>query len=96
MQLVADHRSEGDKLGIEGFKMGSEVLFEILFEVLYFGIDGGMHVFIDSGNIGIELSHFLLGFCEIRVQGIEASFLVLAMGVGHYEEGTQKGASGTT
>jgi hypothetical protein len=67
-----------------------------LFEVLYFGIDRGMHVFIDSGNIGTELSHFLLGFCEIRVQVIEASFQVLATGVGHDEEGTQKGAGGTT
>jgi hypothetical protein len=92
MQPDANHRSEGDKLGIEGFKLGSEVLFEIL----YFGIDGGMHVFIDNGNIGIELSHFLLGFCEIRVQGIEASFQVLATGVGHDEEGTRKGAGGTT
>ena len=70
MYLDADHRSEGCKLGIEGFKLGSEVLFD----VLHFGIDGGMHVFIDSGNIGTEPSHFLLGFCEIRVQGIEASF----------------------
>jgi hypothetical protein len=85
MQLGADHRSEG-------FKLGSKVLFE----VLYFGVDGGMHVFIDGGNIGTELSHFLLGFCEIRVQGIEASFQVLATGVGHDEEGTRKGAGGTT
>jgi hypothetical protein len=84
MQLGADHRSEGDKLGIEGFKMGIKVLFE----VLYFGIDGGMHVFIGSGNIGTELSYFVLGFCEIRVQGIEASFQVLATGVDHDEEGT--------
>jgi hypothetical protein len=64
--------------------------------VLHFGVDGGMHVFIDGGNIGTELSHFLLGFCEIRVQGIEASFQVLATGVGHDEEGTRKGAGGTT
>jgi hypothetical protein len=84
MHLGADHRSEGDKLGIEGFKMGSEVLFE----VLHFGVNGGMHVFINDGNIVTDLSHFLLGFCEIRVQGIEASFQVLAMGVGHDEEGT--------
>jgi hypothetical protein len=42
-----------------------------------------MHFFIDGENIGIDLSHFLLGFCEIRVQGIEASFQVLAMGMGH-------------
>jgi hypothetical protein len=83
MQLGADHRSEGGKLGIEGFKLGSEVLFD----VLHFGVDGGMHFFIDGGNIGTELSHFLLGFCQIRVQGIELSFQVLATGVGHDEEG---------
>jgi hypothetical protein len=58
-----------------------------MFYVLHFGVDGGMHVFIDGGNIGTEMSHFLLGFCEIRVQGIKASFQVLAMGVGHDEEG---------
>jgi hypothetical protein len=55
-----------------------------------------MHVFIDGGNIGTELSHFLLGFCEIRVQGIEASFQVLAAGMGHYDEGIRKGVGGTT
>jgi hypothetical protein len=33
-----------------------------------------MHVFIDGSNIGTELSHFLFGLYEIRVQGIEASF----------------------
>jgi hypothetical protein len=92
MQLGTNHRSEGDKLGIEGFKLGSKVLFE----VLYFGVDGGMHVFINSGNIDSELSHFLLGLCEIRVQGIEVSFQVLATGVGHDEEGTRKGVGGTT
>jgi hypothetical protein len=79
-------------LGIEGFKLGSKVLFE----VLYFGIDGGMHVFIYGGNIGTELSHFSLGFCEIKVQGIQASFQVLATDVGHDEEGTRKGVGGTT
>jgi len=72
--------------------MGSKVLFE----VLYFGVDGGMHFFIDDGNIGTDLSHFFLGFREIRVQGIEASFQVLATGVGHDEEGTRKGVVGTT
>jgi hypothetical protein len=71
--------------------MGSEVLFD----VLHFGVDGGMHFFIDGGNIGTELSHFLLGLCEIRVQGIEVSFQVLATGVGHDEEGKQ-GMGGTT
>jgi hypothetical protein len=71
-------------------------LFEVLFEFLDCGGDGGMHVFIDGGNIGIELSHLLLGFCEIGVQGIEASFQVLATGMGHDEEGTRKGVGGTT
>jgi hypothetical protein len=53
-----------------------------------------MHIFIDGGNIGIELSHFLLGLCEIRVQGIEVSFQVLATGMGHDEKGTEKGRLG--
>ena len=55
-----------------------------------------MHVFNDGDNIGTELSHFLLGLCEIRLQGIEASFQVLATGMGHDDEGTRKWASGTT
>jgi hypothetical protein len=50
-----------------------------------------MHVFINGDNIGTELSHLLLGFCEIRVQGIEASFQVLAMSMGHDDKGTEKG-----
>jgi hypothetical protein len=50
-----------------------------------------MNVFIDGGNIGTELSHFLLGLCEIRFQGIEASFQVLATGMGRDDEGTKKG-----
>ena len=89
MQLGADYRSDR-------FKLGSNVLFEVFFEFLYWDGDGGMHVFIDGGNIGTDLSHFLLGFCEIREKGIEASFQVLSTGVGHDEEGTQKGVGGTT
>ena len=54
-----------------------------------------MHVFIDGGNIGIELSHFLLGLCEIRFQGIEVSFQVLATGMGHDDEGTKKELMGS-
>jgi hypothetical protein len=54
-----------------------------------------MHVFIDGDNIGTKLSHFLLGLCEIRVQGIEASFQVLATGMGHDDEGTEKGWVGS-
>jgi hypothetical protein len=37
--------------------MGSKVMFD----VLHFGVNGGMHGFIDVWNIGTELSHFLLG-----------------------------------
>ena len=50
-----------------------------------------MDAFIDVGNIGIELSHFLLGLCEIRLQGIEVIFQVLVMGMGHDDEGTVNG-----
>jgi hypothetical protein len=38
---------------------------------------------IDGGNIGTELFHFFLGLEETRLQGVEASFQVLAMGMGH-------------
>jgi hypothetical protein len=55
-----------------------------------------MHFLIAGENIGIELSHFLLGLCEIRVQGIEPSFQVLATSMGHDDEGTRKGVGGTT
>jgi hypothetical protein len=55
-----------------------------------------MHLLINGGNIGTELSHFLLGFYEIRVQGSEVSFQVLATSMGHDDEGTRKGAGGTT
>jgi hypothetical protein len=83
IQLGIDHCREGCKLGSEGFKLGSEVLFD----GFHFGIDGGMHVFIEGGKIGTVLPHFLSGLCEIRVQGIEASFQVLVTSVGHDEEG---------
>jgi hypothetical protein len=49
-----------------------------------------VHVLIDGGNIGADLSHLLLGLCEIRLQGIEAIFQVLAMGMGLDDEGTKK------
>jgi hypothetical protein len=91
IQLGADHCSEEFKLGSEGCKLGSEVLFD----GFHFGIDGGMPAFINGGKIDTDLPHFLLGLYEIRGQGIEASFQVLAIGVGHDEEGKQKGASGT-
>jgi hypothetical protein len=47
-----------------------------------------MHLLIDGGSIGTELLHFLLGFCEIRVQGSEVSFQVLVTGLGHDDDGT--------
>ena len=47
-----------------------------------------MHFLIDGENISIELSHFLLGFGEIRVQGSEGSFQFLATGMDHDNEGT--------
>jgi hypothetical protein len=45
IQLGTDHASEGCKLGRE-----------VLFHGFHFCIYGGMHVFIDGGNIGTELS----------------------------------------
>ena len=88
MHLGENHRSDR-------FKLGSNVLFEVFFEFLDWGGDGGMNVFIDGGNIGIDLSHFLLGLCEIRLQGIEVSFQVLSMGMGHEDEGTKTGWVGS-
>jgi hypothetical protein len=55
-----------------------------------------MHLLIDVGIIGTEMSHFLLGLYEIRVQGSEAIFQVSAIGMGHDDEGTRKGSGGTT
>jgi hypothetical protein len=85
IQLDIDHCSEGCKLDVE-----------VLFDGFHFCVDGGMHVFIDAEKIGTKLLHFLLGLCEVRGQGIEASFQVLATGVGHDEEGRKKGTGGTT
>jgi hypothetical protein len=36
-----------------------------------------------------------LGLSEIRLQGIEASFQVLATGMGHDDEGTEMGRVGS-
>jgi hypothetical protein len=47
MQLGTDPRSEGGNLGIEGFKLGSEYLFD----VIHFGVDGGMHVSLIVGSL---------------------------------------------
>jgi hypothetical protein len=82
----------------EGFKLGSEVLFDGFHFCVYggmhvfidggkIGVYGGMHVFIDGGKIGIDLPNFLLGLYEIRGQGMEARFQVLATGVDHDKEG---------
>jgi hypothetical protein len=54
-----------------------------------------MHGCIDGGNIGTEVFHFLLGLDETRLQGVEASFQVLAMGMGHEDGGTEKGWAGS-
>jgi hypothetical protein len=66
--------------------MGSEVLFD--FPHL------GMHGCIDGDNIGTELFHFFLGLNETRLQGVEASFHVLATSMGHEYEETEKGQAG--
>jgi hypothetical protein len=52
-------------------------------------------VVLMANNIGTELFHFLLGLDETRLQGIEVSFQVLAMGMGHEDEGTEKGWVGS-
>jgi hypothetical protein len=41
--------------------MEFHVDIEFLFHFFHFGIYVKMHVGIDGGNIGIDLSHFLLG-----------------------------------
>ena len=84
MHLGADHRNDR-------FKLGSHVLFEFL----DWSDDGGLHGCINGGNIGTELFHFLLGLYEIRLQGIEEIFQVLATGMGHEDEGTEKGRVGS-
>ena len=53
------------------FKLGGEVLFNLL--------HWGLHGCIDGCNIGTELFHFFLGLNETIFQGVEASFQVLAM-----------------
>jgi hypothetical protein len=54
-----------------------------------------LHGCIDGDNIGTELFHFLLGLREIRLQGIEVIFQVLATGMGHDDEGTKTGRVGS-
>ena len=50
---------------------------------------------IDGDNIGTELSHFLLGLSEIILQVIEATFQVLATGMGHEDKGPEMGRVGS-
>ena len=50
---------------------------------------------IDGGNIGTELFHFFLGLKETILQGVEASFQVLATGMGHEDGWTEKGQAGS-
>ena len=71
----------------EWFKLAGEVLFDFL--------PWGLHGCIDDNNIGTKLFHFLLGLGETRLQGIEAIFQVLAVGMGHEDEGTEKGRVGS-
>jgi hypothetical protein len=51
-------------------------------------------VVLMAENIGTELFHFLLGLNETRLQGVEASFQVLATSMGHEDGGTEKGWAG--
>ena len=76
----------GAECGKDRFKLGGEVLFDFL--------HWGLHGCIDGGNIGTELFHFLLCLNETILQGVEASFQVLAMSMGHEDEGTEKGRAG--
>jgi hypothetical protein len=41
------------------------------------------------------LFHFLFGLNETRLQGVEARFQVLAIGMGHGDGGTEKGQEGS-
>jgi hypothetical protein len=66
-----------------------------LFEFFDLGGDAGLHGCIDGDNIGTELFHFWLGLSEIRLQGIEAIFQVLATGMGHDDKGTETGWVGS-
>ena len=80
MQFGAESRKDW-------FKMGGEVLFDSP----HWGLDGC----IDGGNIGTKLFNFFLGLNETRLQGVEASFQVLATGIGHEDGGTKKEQAGS-
>jgi hypothetical protein len=74
----------------EGCKMGSEIMFG----GFHFGVYAGIHVFIYGGKTNAKVYHFMSGLREIRGQGIEENFQVLAMyGIKRENE---KGTSGTT
>ena len=79
------------QLGAKRRKYRSNLGGQVLFDFLHWGLHG----YIDGENISTELFHFLLGLSETRLQGIEASFQVLAMGMGHEDEGTEKGRVGS-
>ena len=57
---------------------------------MYGSIDGR----IDGGNNSTDLFHLLLGLDETRLQGVEASFQVLATGMGHEDGWTEEGRAG--
>ena len=68
------------------FKMGGEVFFDFL--------HWGLHCCIDGANIGTDLFHFFLGLDETILQGVEASFQVLATSMGHEDGENEKGWAG--
>ena len=68
------------------FNLGGEVLFDFA--------HWGLHGCIDGNNIGTKLFHFLLGLNETILQGVEETFQVLAMSMGHEDEETEKGRAG--
>ena len=87
------------KLGAEGWKdrfnLGGQVLFDFLHWGLHGCIYGCIDGCIDGGNIGTELFYLFLGLKETRLQGVEASFQVLATGMGHEDGWTKKGWAGS-
>ena len=78
-------------LGEERQKDRSKLDGRVLFDFLHWGLHGC----IDGNNIGTKLFHFLLGLYEIRLQGIEVGFQFLATGMGHEDEGIEKGWVGS-
>ena len=77
------------------FKLGGQFLFGFLHWGLHGCIYGCSDVCIDGGNNSTELFHLFLGLEETRLQGVEASFQVLATGMGHEDGWTKKGPVGS-